>query len=295
MVLVVVVALLLLVHSPLAVRGQEEAEATQGEAAAEAAQGEAAEAEAAQGEVAAEATQGEAAQGETKQGGVAQGEEEVPVPEDSEVAQENDDVLDDSLFQVNIFECVAPKGEPAPTRTTPVFPGSVMTLCFRPKHESRAALLKVATLDFVMHGGATIPSIRDNQGVHEMSRVVCPFMDDPTLCIAAAKLDQSFFAEAFKVTAKGEIMVQVDDQEERVAPFEYKFETRKMMAQVPVDHVFMEVPATPPGFPCTKQVNMWLIMALLLTLLEFAFSPSSSGSDDGDDSAEANSKKKKKV
>ena len=80
--------------------------------------------------------------------------------------------------------------------------------------------------------------------------------------------------------------------------FQYDFQTQKMPEQAAIEHEFMDMPATPPPFPCGKEVRIGLIMALLLTLLEFAFggdSKTNSNDRGGDNEVDSDGKKKKKV
>lgn len=213
--------------------------------------------------------------------------------------------LDDSFFEIKVFECSPPKGEPrTPPRVGPVTTGFVMNLCFRPKVEDStngAAKIKmVVALDYVIQKGngddnRSHKSVRDNQAVEPMTRMVCPMKDDPQLCIAATKLGDMFFESNAEVAAEGTVVLEVEGEERSVA-FRYDFDTTKrteqqQQQQAPLVHDFHDQPATPPGFPCAKEMRILAIMALLLTLLEFAFSPSSEV-DQGDSSGK---KKKTKI
>lgn len=231
----------------------------------------------------------EEARGETVEDQQQQ-EESVSDPVPEEPAK-----LDDSLFDIEVFECVAPKGDPAPTRTTPLMAGSILTLCFRPRQMSdKVELKKIASLDFAMlpAGGPVHNAVKFNEALDPMIRAVCPFREDTQLCIVAARLGDMFFSKAAKVAAAGEMLVAATDGsgDERSITFQYDFNTEKKPEQAPIEHEYMNMPATPPSFPCGKEVRIGLIMALLLTLLEFAFSDS-----DEKESDSSSGKKKKKV
>ena len=289
MVLRLALVALLLLSTPAAVLGEDE---MQGEAVEHQQQDEPAEAQDMPQEEAAPVPEEpqEPPQEEEKEATPVQ---EEPVQEEELVIEEeDDDAFDDSLFNVKVFECVAPKGDPAPPRKGPMLAGSILTLCYRPLTGNRATLKKVEKLDFAIPGGPTHTSIRDNESVEPLTRVVCPFKEDTHLCITATKLGDMFFAKASDAAAEGEMLVEVDG-EERTVGFRYDFTTAESKPQAPIEHDYHEMPATPPSFPCGKEVRIWMIMALLLTLLEFAFSPSSSSSDSAGDSS--GKKKKTKV
>ena len=237
--------------------------------------------------------------------------EETPPPQEEVPPIENDasppprdespPPTDDSLFDINVYECQAPEGDPLPERTTPLqgkMP--VVTLCFRPKNMDGGAELKAITMmDFNAVNGPSQAAVADNAAAGPMTRTICPMGNDPALCIAATKLNEDFFAKSYtKVSAKGEIVIAAAG-EERTVPFEYQFGTAEAPKQQPVEHDYFEMPTTPPPFPCGREIRIWLLSALILTLLEFAFSPDSESlmskaTTGGDESAGAKKKKSKK-
>ena len=106
-------------------------------------------------------------------------------------------------------------------------------------------------------------------------------------------MDDDFFAKSYNnAAAVGELTVAVAGEQRRV-PFRYEFDTAKETKPLPIEHEFFEMPAAPPSFPCSKEIRLWMLAALILTLLEFAFSPSDDD-DDGNKSKESGTGDKKK-
>ncbi|CAB9507115.1 expressed unknown protein [Seminavis robusta] len=199
-------------------------------------------------------------------------EEEPPVEE-----EEEEEPIDDSLFELDVFECQAPRGE-RDNRAGRLPPGAVMTLCFRPKNDNNkdaVQLQSIEHLDFVAdkRSGPTQAAIRNNEASGPLTRSLCPSVEDPTLCIAATKLNDEFFDKAYNnAVATGAISVHAAGETRRV-PFEYEFLTAKQTKPPPVEHDFFDMPNTPLPFPCSNEIRIWMLAALILTLLEFAFSP----------------------
>jgi hypothetical protein len=223
-------------------------------------------------------------------------EESPPLHEEDPTREDKPEVIDASLFELNVFECTAPRGEPATDREGRLPPGSVVTLCFRPKHEHAAELKAIEFMEFSSPNGPTQAAIHNNEAAGPMTRAICPMVEDSDLCISATKLSDEFFAKAYNnVAAVGEVKVLVDN-EQKLVPFRYEFSTAQDTKPQPVEHDFYEMPATPPSFPCSQEIRLGLLAALVLTLLEFAFSPSDDDKGGDGKSAEqsgTSSKKKK--
>lgn len=215
-------------------------------------------------------------------------EQESPPPREESPPPRED------LFELNIYECKPPGGEAA-NRPGPLTSLSVLTLCFRPQNEEQATLKSISFMYIIApDGGPKQAAIRDGEAAGPTTKSACPF--EPTLCIASNKLDSGFFEKSYKgVVAKGEVVVGAAG-EERSVPFEYNFSTEKAPKQQPIEHEFFTPPAVPPPFPCGREITIWLLSALILTLLEFAFSPDDKSSlvnQAKDDSSASGTKKKK--
>jgi hypothetical protein len=237
------------------------------------------------------------AQDEEQPPAVEEEEEETPPLQAEDPPREvKPEVIDASLFEISVFECSAPKGDPVLDRKGRLPPGAVMTLCFRPKHVDAAELKSIEFMEFSAVEGPTQAAVHKNAAAGPMTRAICPMMEDADLCICATKLSEEFFAKAYNsVAAVGQLKVQVDS-EEKLVPFRYEFSTDQDTKPPPVEHDFYEMPATPPSFPCSQEIRICLLAALVLTLLEFAFSPSEDDKvGDGKNAAQSgNSTKKKK-
>ena len=223
-------------------------------------------------------------------------EEAPPLPKREPPLNVKSEENDASLFEVKVFECTAPLGTPATDREGRLPPSAILTLCFRPQHEDTAELQSIESMEFTVPNGPTQKAIQNNESVGPMTRLICPMVEDPDLCIAATKLSDDFFAKAYNmVAAVGQLNVLVDSEQRRV-PFRYEFSTSQAPKLPPVEHDIYEMPATPPSFPCSQEVRLWLLAALVLTLLEFAFSPSDSdkSTDDTNAAHDGTSNKKKK-
>lgn len=219
-------------------------------------------------------------------------EETSPDSPDEEDEEEEEDLpIDDSLFEIQVFECQAPRGEPAPIRKGPVAHNTVFTLCFRAKHPDAATLQSISLMDFVVPRGPSQAAVRDNESAGPMSRAICPMPDGSGLCITATKLGEDFFAMNYKGAAVGNLIVKASGEERKVT-FRHEFSTAESK-QPASDHDYFEFPAEPPSFPCGNEIRMWLLAALILTLLEFAFSPSSSDTSGGNDGGAKKKKPKK--
>ena len=208
---------------------------------------------------------------------------------------------DDSLFELNIYECVAPKGDPSPHSNQPKTRGGIVTLCFKPAQEEAASIKSIFKMENLAIG---VPervrqdSVWRNDAIDEKTQVVCP-IENSNMCVAAAKLMDDFFKESHTVQATGEATIQAAG-ETRTVPFSYEFETLKAppgsLRAGEIEHEFFEMPETPPGFPMANEIRMFLLGALILTLLEFAFTPSkdTKSSSKSNDSSSKNKAKSKK-
>lgn len=227
-------------------------------------------------------------------------EEEPPLVEEETPKEEEEETPDDSWFELNVFECKAPQGDPIPPRVGPVSSKAVMALCFRPQNEDKATLKSIDFMEYSAVQGPTQKAINDNAAAGAMTRIACPMPTDSKLCITATKLDEAFFSKSYAtVAAQGKATI-VAGGVERIVPFEHKFSTQEAPKQE-LEHNYFEFPTTPPPFPCGKEIRIWVLMALILTLLEFAFSPDSEslvnqakGSSSGGEASTSSKKKKNK-
>jgi len=219
---------------------------------------------------------------------------EEPVQEETEPEEQKvEPVNNDHLFELHVFECMAPKGDPAPLREGPVAAGTIMTLCVRPKNEE-APGIKLQAFTMMQYNVAdltTLHVVKNNESLEPMTRVVCPFREEDRMCIVATKLQDELFVKSAAASALGSIQMTANG-EERTVPFMYRFQVEKSEQPPPVEHEYFDMPASPPPFPCGKEIRVWIISALMLTLLEFAFSPSSDAeaSSSEEDAADKKSK-----
>jgi hypothetical protein len=226
-----------------------------------------------------------------------------PMPDPKEGPPE--DEPEETDFSIQAYECVAPRGRPSPRWKEPKTKGSVITLCIKAITEG-GTIGTIYNLDYT-----AVPlddktkkisqsAIRQQAATNDKTQPVCP-MEDTGMCVAATKLQDSLFEQESTVKATGEALVQIGHEQRRME-FQYDFKGippppgRKLPQSV--EHDFYEFPATPPTFPCGPEIRLWLIGALVLTLLEFAFSPSSSDSSNssansGADGDSGKDKKKK--